>query len=107
MIKNEKWEIFLAFDFQTKDTIDPSMVSLFIIMLLLAYVPIFFFCEFGECITSEFNGLDDDFIQLDWHSFPIEIKHQLPITVAGLQQPVVIQGFGNLVFTRDAFKKVC
>lgn len=79
----------------------------FCIMMFWAYVLMYFLCEFGENVTKEFNNLDDTFFELNWYLFPFEIQRRLPITIAAIQQPVVLEGFVNCAFTREAFKKVC
>lgn len=75
------------------------------------FASIFPVCEFGRRfeVSSRFEEINDATHQFDWYSFPIEIQNMLPIVYNILnvaQQPVVFQGFGNIVCTLDSFKRV-
>lgn len=65
-----------------------------------------FFCEFGERVRNEFEGLNDMIDELDWYLFPMEIQRMLPIIMIAAQKPVVIRGFGNIACVREVFRKV-
>lgn len=65
----------------------------------------YFFCYFGK-VTHHFNGFNKKLCDCNWFLFPNKMKRIYLIVLSGTQQPAVIQGYGNTVCTRDAFKKV-
>lgn len=67
-----------------------------------------YFCfssELGQQLSFSFKEVDDECDQLIWYSFPIGIQRLLPVTMANVQQPVVVKCFGNILWSRDQFKK--
>lgn len=68
---------------------------------------VFIYCDLGERISDGFNELYDVICMLKWHKYPIEIQRMLIDILIVTQQPVVIQGFGNVYCTRNACQKVC
>lgn len=42
----------------------------------------------------------------EWYNFSNEAKRLLPIIIHNTQATVVVSGFGNIVCTREQFKKV-
>lgn len=67
---------------------------------------IFFFCYFGESINSQFDELNDVIYQSDWYTHQLDIQRIIPTILIATQHPPVLKGFGNLVCTRESFKKV-
>lgn len=57
-------------------------------------------------LIREFNKFNDAFCTCKWYYFSLEMQKMLLIVVANTQQPIFIQGFGNIPCTRDSFKKV-
>lgn len=70
------------------------------------FTQILIFCELGDRITDRFNKIPDIIYQRNWYTFPNEIQKIIPIIMMAAQKPVVLQGFLNLEFTRESFKKV-
>lgn len=66
----------------------------------------FLCCEYGECVTHQFNLFDEELRCCGWYLFPIEMQRSMLIILTGNQQLEVIQGYANTVCTRDAFKMV-
>lgn len=64
------------------------------------------FCELGEMVTSQFDAFNDALERCNWYSFPIEIQQMMIIVLANAQQPITIRAFGNIICTRETFKKV-
>lgn len=62
--------------------------------------------ELGEMLMRKFNEFNDAFYQCKWYFFSIEMQKMLLIVIANTQQPIFVQGFGNISCTRDSFKKV-
>lgn len=71
-----------------------------------AYGLTFIACENGEQMTSAFDEINYVIGQFCWYQFPKEIKHVLPVILMAAQKEVVIECFGSLSCSRDAFKKV-
>lgn len=69
-------------------------------------VILFLYCDLGQTMTNQFDGFNDELCRYNWYLFPIEMQHMLVIIMANTQQPAIVQGFGNIMCTRDAFKKV-
>lgn len=67
---------------------------------------IFLFCNFGEDITTQFKAIDHEIYECDWYLFPRKAQRILPTLVLSTQRPVIFRGFGNVVCTREAFKRV-
>lgn len=66
----------------------------------------FFYCEFGERMSEPFEKIDDAIDQLDWYTFPNEIKRMLPIIIMNVHETVDISAFGSISCSRETFKKV-
>lgn len=66
---------------------------------------LFFFCEFGETISRKFYALRSVIWDCQWYSYPIEIQRMIQIILIGTQ-PVTLRGYGNILCTREVFKKV-
>lgn len=62
--------------------------------------------EFGELVTNRFHQFDEKLCQCDWYLFSLEMKQLYLIFMQNTQQPTLMCGFGNIVCTRDVFKKV-
>lgn len=76
------------------------------VMVNWSFLATFFLCECGERVMNQFDEFHDEIYQCNWYSFPIEIQKMLVIAMSISQQPAIIQGFGNLLCTRDTFKRV-
>lgn len=63
-------------------------------------------CELGETVAYQYEMVNDELCQLDWHSFPMELQQLLPTFMSFAQQPVMIRGYGNTQCVRETFKKV-
>lgn len=50
--------------------------------------------------------LNEFIYNCDWDQFPSDIQRMLRIIMINAQRPVFFQGFGNILCTRDTFKKV-
>lgn len=70
------------------------------------FIFILMFCELGEMVCNQFEMFNDSLEQCNWYSLPIEMQQMMIIFMANAQQPTWISGFGNILCTRDTFKKV-
>lgn len=57
-------------------------------------------------VSEQFDLLDDALCDCDWYLFPMKMQQMFIIVMAGTQQPTIVQGFGNVLCTRETFKKV-
>lgn len=82
-----------------------TVVSVFILMFW-SFAANFLFCEFGENVTRRFNELDKTICQSEWYLLSIEIQRMLPTIIMITQKEIILQGFGGVDLTREAFKRV-
>lgn len=75
-------------------------------MLFWSFALVFLTCEFCEQLTKHFEMLEDAVCQCNWHLFSLKMQRIFVVVLTSAQQPVAIEGFGNALCTRDAFKKV-
>lgn len=72
------------------------------LMCVWSFVTLFAYCESADNVSSQFDVINDTICE----TFPVEVQKTLPILMMIAQQQVKINGFGNLPFTRDMFRKV-
>ncbi|XP_055306350.1 odorant receptor 94a-like [Sitodiplosis mosellana] len=77
---------------------------LFVIFWSVAQI--YLFCDFGDNVTEKFSDINDAIYECNWYSFPKEVQRIWPFVMVSAQQPLIIQGFGNIPCTRQAFKSV-
>lgn len=77
-----------------------------LLMVFWSFFVIYLFCELGERVSSQFDELSDAIYQSEWYEFPMDVRRVLPILMMAAQKQVVPRGFGNLLCTREFFKKV-
>lgn len=81
------------------------MVNL-VSMLFWSFTCMFIICEFGENVSTSFDEINDSIDALDWYLYPNGTQRYLPTLILQSQQPVLITGYANILFNRDAFKRV-
>lgn len=64
------------------------------------------FCHYGENVTSQFDTINYAIYDCDWYLFPNEVQRILPTVMMSTQKQMVLRGLGNVVCTREAFKRV-
>ena len=99
-------KIFALFLSQSEKSSNPTELILPFVLMLWSFAIIFFFCEFGEKVNNQFERFNDELCQLNWYLYPNNIQRLLLIFTTGVQQPVYLCGYGNIVCTRDSFEKV-
>lgn len=57
-------------------------------------------------MTNSFKDLSDSLCGCGWYLFPIDVQKMLPTICVAIQQPVVLMCYGNVLYTRETFKKV-
>lgn len=77
-----------------------------VILVFWSFVIIYFYCNHGEMMTTQFNDFNEQVCQCNWYFLPMEIQKMLLILLSATGQPVLIRGYGSIVCTRDSFKNV-
>lgn len=67
-----------------------------LVFTFTAFAPIFLFCELGERISCAADEIYDE----------MNVKRILPFFLKISQTKIAIEGFGNIVCTRESFKNV-
>lgn len=96
---------FLIFWIQTNNTANLMGVIQPLTLMFWSFVVMFIYCDFGERISCGFESVHNAIEECDWHLFPNEMQRMLLIIMAA-DEPVVLEGFANVVMTRETFKKV-
>ena len=97
---------FLFYTAHTKDNLDlPAQLNLSI-LVFWSFAIIFALCELGAQVTKQFNTLNEELGQSKWYMLTIEVQKMILIFMSDAEQPVFLQGYGNIECTRDAFKNV-
>lgn len=84
----------------------PAELAITILLMAWSFVIIYFYCEWGEMVTHQFNVFHEVLNQCNWYSFPLDLQRMLVTFMSGTQQPALIRGYANIECTRDAFKNV-
>lgn len=74
--------------------------------VIWSFILIFFLCEFGEIVATQFDMFYVEFPKCNWYLLPIEMQRVLLIVLADIK-PISIRGYGGVMCTRVTFKKVC
>lgn len=77
-----------------------------IVLVSCSFCLIFFLCELGQKVTDQFAKFNTELYQSEWYLFPIGVQQMLATFMLDTQQPVFIRGSGNILCTREVFKKV-
>lgn len=97
-------EIFVGPKFQSTSSFVEIISPL--VLVFWAFILIYFFCELGHMVSNHFDKFNIELGQCHWYSFPKNFQRIFITLMINAQEPVIIQGFGNTVCTRDAFKAV-
>lgn len=74
--------------------------------MIWSFAMIAFYCQFSHMMCEGFNMFCEKFHRCDWYLFPIELQRIYLIFILDTQQLTIVRGFGNILCTRDTFKKV-
>lgn len=85
---------------------EPAGIMTPLTQMLWAFAVITFYCEFSEKVISIFDDFNQELFRCKWYLFSNELKRMYLTFMLNTQQPKIIQGYGNIVCTRDTFKKV-
>lgn len=73
---------------------------------LHVYCGTFFYCYFGQRLTSAFGEISDSVYGISWYLLPIEMQSILPAMMPMAQRSVYIRGFANIECTHRFYRKV-
>lgn len=91
---------------KSADGLRPAEILISILLMVWAFAIIYFYCEFGEMVTHQFNAFHEVLCQCNWYKFPLDVQRMLVIFMSDTQQPAFIRGYANIECTREAFKNV-
>lgn len=77
-----------------------------LVLICWSFISMFWICNFGQSLTNQFHEVSDAICQSDWYSFSPDVKRMVMMIMMTAQQPVILRGFGNVLCTRETFKKV-
>lgn len=98
-----------VFNFSPKMNFNPENLYEVITSLLVLFwglFAVFFFCECGKIVSTQFTMFDHDLWQCNWYLFPIEMRRLLALVMSNTQNPATLFSYGNFECTRDTFKRV-
>lgn len=101
-----KSTIFFLARTQSERVSNPSELPFTILIAFWSFTLIFVFCMLGEIVTQQFNTFNEVLCRTDWYLLTSELKQMLVILMSIAQKPAYVHGYGNTIFTREAFKKV-
>lgn len=104
--KNEWITPFALLIFQVDHVLGPLELSITLAILFVVFAYLYMFCELGEKVSKQFEMFDDALSQCNWYAFPLKIQRILIIFMANSQDPAFLRGYGNILCTRETFKKV-
>lgn len=67
---------------------------------------IFLVCEPGEWMTKQFETFSQGLEQCNWYKLSIELQQMYLIFLADAQQEKQVKAYGDIVCSRETFKKV-
>lgn len=67
----------------------------------------FFVCQYGDRVTSRYQGIAFSIYECPWYSMPVKMAKLFPLSIAIAQQPIYIYGCFNIRCLRETFRKVC
>ena len=84
------------------------MVVMSITIMVTVWVVefIFMICEPGERMSNEFDVFGEELGRCNWYLLSPEMQRIYLIFLLDTQQPVNMKSYGNVLCTRDTFKKV-
>lgn len=105
--ENDFFEILLiCFKCHLQNSNNTMLLIKLMSQAFYSFVFIFVICNVGEGTTNTFIEIGDIIGQCNWYTFPMEMRSILPIIIIHVQKPVILQGFGSIAYSRDAFKNV-
>lgn len=85
---------------------DPISRVMLLTLLGFSFIINLIFCESGQMVGIQFEMFNDALNQCNWWSFPVEMQQMLIVVMANSQYLTLIRGYGNVLCTRETFKKV-
>lgn len=73
---------------------------------LWVFIGIYLACNCSERLSDKFLTIGDSVYDCEWYSFPTNVQKMLTFMMAATQKPIILKGYGNLSYRREAFKIV-
>lgn len=85
-----------------------NLIGVFISIaeLLFTLTLLFVSCELGNRMSNEFEYINDQIHQFDWHMLSLETQQLLPIITMSVDQPIGIPCIGSIMCNLNTFKTV-
>lgn len=96
----------LYLNFQSKSSVGAFELVKPFVLIFWAFASMFMMCQVADNVTNRFDALNNAIWQTEWYCFPIDVQKIWPTIMMDIQEPVFIRGFGNVLCTRETFKKV-
>lgn len=74
--------------------------------MISSFVAILIFCEVSEKITNIFIEIYYEIEQIKWYLFTMDKRRIFAAIIGFSQKSVILDGFGSIRGSRDAFKNV-
>lgn len=75
-------------------------------LIFWSFMSIFILCNYGQSVTNHFDLIYDGVCDCNWYLFPITDQRMIRLIMMKSQKPIIFKGFGNILLTREIFKKV-
>lgn len=85
-----------------------SLVEILFSLIMAMWIleALFFFCEFGERVSTQFDLFGEELQRCDWYTLPIEIQKIFLLFSLDTLQEKNIKCYFNILSNRRTFKKV-
>lgn len=88
------------------NTIDVITAIQTLSLFFWSFFLVTFFCLIGEMVTNQFAQFHEGMCHSNWYSYSLEMQRLYLIFIADTQHAPAIAGYGNVLCTRETFKKV-
>lgn len=75
-------------------------------LIFWSFMSIFILCNYSQNVTNHFDLINDGICRCDWYKFPHKVQQMIRLIMMKSQKPIIFIGFGNILLTRETFKKV-
>lgn len=66
----------------------------------------FFLCESGARMTSQFDVFREELSLCDWYLLPTKVQQMYMVFLSDTQNPIKMSSYANITSERETFKKV-
>lgn len=91
---------------KSDDHSNVTVMILPLVSIFWSFALIFTYCELSQMITTEFDMFNVELCEYKWYLCSIDMQRMLLIFMSNTQQPIALEGFGNIVCSRNSFINV-